>query len=149
MPLLPSLLLNIAHALDHLFLLIFATAVGAIAVDFGIARWEDLMPYTAGAFLMFGLCSIPAGRLGDLRGRRWMMLLFFHGMGLSAIAVALTQNAWQIGRSRCWEPSRPSTTRWASPCCCRAPPGRAAPSASTACRAIWASPWPPCPRAFW
>ncbi|MFN9280139.1 MAG: MFS transporter [Betaproteobacteria bacterium] len=97
MPLLPSLLLNIAHALDHLFLLIFATAVGAIAVDFGIARWEDLMPYTAGAFLMFGLCSIPAGRLGDLRGRRWMMLLFFHGMGLSAIAVALTQNAWQIG----------------------------------------------------
>jgi MFS family permease len=97
MPFLPSLLLNIAHALDHLFLLIFATAVGAIAVDFGIARWEDLMPYTAGAFLMFGLCSIPAGRLGDLRGRRWMMLLFFHGMGLSAIAVALTQNAWQIG----------------------------------------------------
>ena len=97
MPLLPSLLLNIAHALDHLFLLIFATAVGAIAVDFGMARWEDLMPYTAGAFLMFGLCSIPAGRLGDLRGRRWMMLLFFHGMGLSAIAVALTQNAWQIG----------------------------------------------------
>jgi len=97
MPFLPSLLLNIAHALDHLFLLIFATAVGAIAVDFGMARWEDLMPYTAGAFLMFGLCSIPAGRLGDLRGRRWMMLLFFHGMGLSAIAVALTQNAWQIG----------------------------------------------------
>lgn len=97
MPLLPSLLLNIAHALDHLFLLIFATAVGAIAVDFGMARWEDLMPYTAGAFLMFGLCSIPAGRLGDLRGRRWMMLLFFHGMGLSALAVALTQNAWQIG----------------------------------------------------
>ena len=97
MPFLPSLLLNIAHALDHLFLLIFATAVGAIAVDFGIARWEDLMPYTAGAFLMFGLCSIPAGRLGDLRGRRWMMLLFFHGMGLSAIAVALTQNVWQIG----------------------------------------------------
>ena len=92
-----ALLLNVAHALDHLFLLIFATAVGAIAVDFGIARWEDLMPYTAGAFLMFGLCSIPAGRLGDLRGRRWMMLLFFHGMGLSAIAVALTQNAWQIG----------------------------------------------------
>ena len=97
MPFLPSLLLNIAHALDHLFLLIFATAVGAIAVDFGIARWEDLMPYTAGALLMFGLCSIPAGRLGDLRGRRWMMLLFFQGMGLSAIAVALTQNAWQIG----------------------------------------------------
>ena len=45
-------LLNIGHALDHLFLLIFATAIGAIAVDFGYDRWEDLMPFGAGAFLM-------------------------------------------------------------------------------------------------
>ena len=96
MPRLPALLLNLAHALDHLFLLIFATAVGAIAVDFGYTRWEDLMPYTAGAFFMFGLGSVPAGRLGDLWGRRRMMLVFFHGMGLSAIAVALTTNAWQM-----------------------------------------------------
>ena len=28
-----SVLLNIGHAIDHLFLLIFATAVGAIATD--------------------------------------------------------------------------------------------------------------------
>ena len=96
MPRLPALLLNLAHALDHLFLLIFATAVGAIAVDFGVARWEDLMPYTAGAVLMFGLGSIPAGRLGDLWGRRRMMIVFFHGMGLSAIAVALAQGPWQM-----------------------------------------------------
>jgi MFS family permease len=96
MPALTALLLNIAHALDHLFLLIFATAVGAIAADFGFARWEDLMPFTAGAFFMFGLGSVPAGRLGDLWGRRRMMLVFFHGMGLSAIAVALTTNAWQM-----------------------------------------------------
>ena len=96
MPALPSFLLNLAHALDHLFLLIFATAVGAIAVDFGVARWEDLMPYTVGAFVMFGLGSVPAGRLGDLWGRRRMMLVFFHGIGLASIAVALTQNAWQM-----------------------------------------------------
>ena len=34
-----ALLLNVAHALDHLFLLIFATAVAAIATDFGFSRW--------------------------------------------------------------------------------------------------------------
>ena len=96
MPRLPSLLLNFAHALDHLFLLIFATAVGAIAADFGIARWEDLMPYTVGAFVMFGIGSIPAGRLGDLWGRRGMMLVFFAGMGCSAFAVALTNTPLQI-----------------------------------------------------
>ena len=34
-----SVLLNIAHAFDHMFLLIFATAVATIADDFGFARW--------------------------------------------------------------------------------------------------------------
>ena len=91
-----SLLLNIAHAIDHLVLLIFATAVGAIAADFGFARWEDLMPYAAGAFAMFGLGSVPSGRLGDLWGRRSMMLVFFFGIGISTMLVALAQGPWQL-----------------------------------------------------
>jgi MFS family permease len=91
-----SLLLNAAHALDHLFLLIFATAVAAIARDFGFARWEDLMPYGTGAFVMFGLASAPAGRLGDLWGRRRMMLLFFFGIGLASLLAAMAHNAWQL-----------------------------------------------------
>jgi len=93
----PSLLLNLGHALDHLFLLIFATAVSAIAQDFGVAGWEDMMPYTVGAFMMFGFASIPAGRLGDLWGRRQMMVVFFFGMGLSAIGVSFTQTPLQMG----------------------------------------------------
>jgi MFS family permease len=91
-----TLLLNIAHAIDHLFLLIFATAVAAIAKDFGLARWEDLMPYGAGAFLLFGLGSLPAGKLGDQWGRRPMMQVFFFGMGASALLIAATQNPWQL-----------------------------------------------------
>lgn len=57
-----SLLLNLAHALDHMFLLIFATAVSSIATDMGMQHWEDLMPYGAAAF--FSLASVrypPAG----------------------------------------------------------------------------------------
>jgi MFS family permease len=96
MPRIVSLLLNVGHGLDHLFLLIFATAIGAIAHDFQIEHWEDLMPYTVGAFLMFGVGSIPSGRLGDLWGRRRMMLVFFFGMGLAAFGVALTQSPWQM-----------------------------------------------------
>lgn len=91
-----GLLLNIAHTLDHLVLLVFASAVAAIAADFGLDRWEDLMPYTAGAFLMFGLGSIPSGRLGDLWGRRKAMLLFFFGIGASCLLVAATQTPWQM-----------------------------------------------------
>lgn len=89
-------LLNIGHAVDHMFLLIFATAVSTIAVEFGHADWTELMPYGAGAFALFGLGALPAGRLGDLWGRRIMMIIFFIGMGISAMLVALTQNAWQL-----------------------------------------------------
>src|SRR3954462_5641130 len=91
-----SLLLNLAHGIDHMFLLIFATAVASIAVDFGYSNWEDLMPYAVGAFAMFGLGSLPAGRLGDLWGRRVMMIIFFFGMGVAALLTALAQNAWQL-----------------------------------------------------
>ena len=90
------LLLYLAHAIDHLALLIFATAVSAIALDFGIARWEDLMPYATGAFVMFGVASLPAGRYGDLWGRRAMMLVFFFGMGVSLLLVSLTQSPLQM-----------------------------------------------------
>ena len=91
------LLLYLAHAIDHLALLIFATAVSAIALDFGVARWEDLMPYATGAFVMFGLASLPSGRYGDLWGRRAMMLVFYFGMGVSLLLVAVTQTPLQMG----------------------------------------------------
>ena len=90
-----ALLLNAAHAIDHLFLLIFATAVAAIAADWGMV-WQDLMPYTVGAFVMFGLGSLPAGRLGDLWGRRAMMVVFFLGMGACGLLVALSAGVWSL-----------------------------------------------------
>lgn len=89
-------LLNLGHAIDHMFLLIFAVAVTSIALDFGIARWEDLMPYSVAAFFFYGVGSLPAGRLGDRWGRRPMMLMFFFGMGASAILVSQTQTPLQL-----------------------------------------------------
>lgn len=89
-------LLNLGHAIDHMFMLIFATAVTSIAKDFGIAHWEDLMPYSVAAFLCFGLGSFPSGRLGDLWGRRPMMIVFFFGIGAAAILVSMVQSLWQL-----------------------------------------------------
>ena len=91
-----ALLLNIGHAIDHMFLLIFATAVTTMALDFGLARWEDLMPYGTAAFFFFGIGALPAGKLGDHWGRRPMMILFFLGMGVSAIVVSLVQSPLQL-----------------------------------------------------
>ena len=91
-----QLLLNLGHAIDHMFLLIFATAVTSIAQDFGLARWEELMPYGVLAFLMFGLGSLPAGKLGDQWGRRAMMVVFFVGIGAASLLVALAQSPLQL-----------------------------------------------------
>jgi MFS family permease len=90
-----SLLLNLGHAVDHLFLLIFASAVSAIAADWGMV-WQDLMPYTTGAFFLFGIGSLPAGRLGDLWGRRAMMIVFFLGLGAAGLMVAAAKGPWHI-----------------------------------------------------
>ena len=91
-----TILLNVAHAIDHMFLLIFATAVTTIALEFGLTRWEELMPYSAAAFFFFGVGSLPAGKLGDHWGRRSMMLLFFFGMGASALVIAATRTPLQM-----------------------------------------------------
>jgi MFS family permease len=93
-----ALLLNLGHAIDHLFLLIFATAVAAVATEWGMV-WQDLMPYAAPAFVMFGLGSLPAGRLGDLWGRRAMMVIFFVGIGAAAMLVSLAGSPWSLAAS--------------------------------------------------
>jgi MFS family permease len=91
-----QVLLNVGHAIDHMFLLIFATAVTTIALEFGLTRWEDLMPYSAAAFFFFGVGALPAGKLGDHWGRRSMMLVFFFGMGATALVIAATRTPLQM-----------------------------------------------------
>src|SRR3954470_15926984 len=90
-----ALLLNMGHAIDHMFLLIFATAVTTIAAEFALDSWEDLMPYSTAAFFFFGIGALPAGKLGDHWGRRAMMIVFFIGMGVSAILVSAAQSPLQ------------------------------------------------------
>src|SRR4030095_14227618 len=85
----------VGHGLDHLFLLIFATAVAAIAADWRMV-WPDLMAYTAGAFGMFRLRDPRAARVGDLWGGRAMMIVFCVGMGVAAMLIALTSGVWSL-----------------------------------------------------
>jgi MFS family permease len=91
-----ALLLNLGHAMDHWVLAIFLYTVSVIAGVWG-ADWKELTPYAFGASFMFGAGSIVSGKLGDQWGRRAMMVLFFAGLGVSSLAIALCQNKWQIG----------------------------------------------------
>ena len=80
------LFVNIAHALDHFVLLIYPTAVIAIAAQTGLG-YAELIGLATGAFLAFGLCSLPMGWLADRFGRRRMLAVFFLGYGLSLIHI--------------------------------------------------------------
>jgi MFS family permease len=91
-----SLLLNLGHAMDHWVIAIFLYTVSVIAGVWG-ADWKELTPYAFGASFMFGAGSIVSGKLGDQWGRRAMMIIFFAGMGVSCLVIALSQNKWQIG----------------------------------------------------
>jgi MFS family permease len=81
------LFVNAAHALDHFVLLIYPTAVIAIAAQTNLS-YSELIGLATGAFVAFGLCSLPMGWLSDRFGRRNMLSVFFIGYGLSCLGVA-------------------------------------------------------------
>jgi MFS family permease len=89
-------ILNFGHAIDHLVLLIFPTAVIALAREFGLP-YETLLPLTFGCFVAFGVGALPAGWLGDHWGRRPMLLLFFFGTGLSCLLAGFATTPFHIG----------------------------------------------------
>ena len=91
------LLLNIGHFLDHLFTLIFAT-VAALALyrEWGVG-YAALLAYATPGFFAFGLFSLPAGWLADKWSRDGMMVVFFVGIGLAAIATGFARSPLEIG----------------------------------------------------
>ena len=86
------LFLNIGHFLDHLFMLVFATAAALrLSGEWGLS-YAELIPYATPGFIAFGVCAIPAGWLADKWSREGMMVIFFLGIGASAL-LASTANA--------------------------------------------------------
>lgn len=80
---------NVAHLFDHMFMLVFPTAVLAMEVDFG-RSYGELLALSIGGFIAFGAGSIPSGWLGDRWSRRNMLGVFFIGIGGAAILAGLT-----------------------------------------------------------
>lgn len=91
------LLLNIAHFLDHLFMLVFATVAALVLAREWEMSYAALIPYATPGFVAFGLFAVPAGWLADRWSRHAMMVVFFVGIGLAAIATAFAVTPMQIG----------------------------------------------------
>jgi len=87
--------LNIGHLLDHLVMLVFPTAVVALARDWH-QSYSELLPLAVGSFIAFGAFAIPAGWLADHWSRYKTMVLFFFGIGGAMILTGFSQSPWQI-----------------------------------------------------
>ena len=90
------LFLNVGHFLDHLFLLVFATAAAlTLARDWGMS-YAELIPYATPGFIAFAACSVPAGWIADKWSRQGMMAIFFIGIGSCGVLTALADTPVQI-----------------------------------------------------
>ena len=88
--------LNVGHFLDHLFMLIFATVAALRLANEWDMSYAELIPYATPGFVAFGVAAIPAGWIADKWSREGMLIVFFIGIGASAIATALADSPTEI-----------------------------------------------------
>ena len=90
------LFLNLGHFLDHLFMLIFASAAALrLTSEWGLS-YAELVPYATPGFVAFGICAILAGWIADHWSRPGMIVIFFIGIGASSILAGLADSPLQI-----------------------------------------------------
>jgi MFS family permease len=95
MPYSRFLFLNIGHAVDHLFMLMFPAVAALAAAEFG-ASYGELLTLATGSFIAFGVFSLPMGWLADRFSRETMLSVFFLGIGVAMVLTCLAQERWHI-----------------------------------------------------
>jgi MFS family permease len=89
------LFLNVGHAYDHFFMLIYPTVVLGLGQEFPHS-YDTLLSLATGGFIAFGAASLPAGWLGDRWSRTGMITVFFIGIGLSSIVTSLARSPLEL-----------------------------------------------------
>lgn len=89
--------LNVGHFLDHLFMLIFATAAALALTTEWQLSYAELIPYATPGFIAFGVCALPAGWLADKWSRTGMITVFFVGVGLASVFAGMATTPLEIG----------------------------------------------------
>ncbi len=92
------LFLSMGHFLDHLFVLIFATAALRLTVEWDMS-YAELIPYATPGFVAFGMGAIPAGWLADKWSREGMMVVFFIGIGACSILASIANTPMEMAIS--------------------------------------------------
>jgi MFS family permease len=83
--------LNLGHFITHFLMLVFATVAALRLGEEWNMSYAELIPYATPGFIAFGLLALPAGWLADRWSREGMMVVFFIGIGVSAIYTSTVQ----------------------------------------------------------
>jgi MFS family permease len=83
--------LNLGHFITHFLMLVFATVAALRLGEEWSMSYAELIPYATPGFIAFGLLALPAGWLADRWSREGMMVVFFIGIGASAIYTSSVQ----------------------------------------------------------
>ncbi|MCM5511062.1 MFS transporter [Vibrio sp. SCSIO 43169] len=92
--------LNIGHALNHYLLLIFPTVVLTLHSEWNLG-YAELLQVGSAAMIIYGVMSLPVGWLADHWSRRGLLIVYFFGIGISALLTSLAQTPVQIGLGLC------------------------------------------------
>jgi len=87
---------NAGHLLSHLLMLLYPTVVLTLERQFSFSYGELLALSVPGAVL-YGVCALPAGWLGDRWSAEYMMVIFYIGSGVAAVLTGLATGPLGIG----------------------------------------------------
>lgn len=87
---------SVAHTYSHMFVLFFATVVLVLEREWQVP-YATLFAYSIPGAILFGLCALPAGWLGDKWSATGMMAVFFIGTGAASIFTGLVDGPLGMG----------------------------------------------------
>ncbi len=80
-----------AHAFSHLFVLLYATVLLVLEDEFNLP-FADLAWLAVPGFVLFGVCALPAGWLGDRWSSMGMLAIFFIGLALASFVTGMADD---------------------------------------------------------
>jgi len=108
---LPVVFSCIGHAYSHLFAVYFYLVVLPLEREWAVPYPELIALWTVGS-LLIGVMAIPAGWVADRWSARGMMVVFFTGLGASAILCGLAPSPRLMWWSLCLQ----FLSRWKAGC---------------------------------
>ena len=86
---------SLGHTFSHLVMMLWPTVVLVLEKQWSMS-YAELLPLAVAGQVLFGAGALPAGWLGDRWSATGMMVVFFVGTGLAAVATGFAHSPLQL-----------------------------------------------------